>query len=302
MAEQLGRRTIDQALLFRAQQDRLKERLFTKAFATGKLPRGFSLSPGAARLRERPEILARAALIRHQAKGTQIAVDDIERATYQLSREQVIAQEITPETPAPGAVIRKGYATDVDAVILAVADCLRRKDLPELENPRVCEGHAAAHSYHRKFTVGINKGRDLLTVTKALATLANCIESRLEVVPHSNTWLGINVRFGLPGKQKWSENEDISRYKRTERRGTHSVDARTRSFDLDDIMEQVIVGPGGEFSIRTSPNWPARPLIQYFDKPARLVEIEIERGHVVKRLEFYLWRSSQPAARPKDLA
>jgi hypothetical protein len=301
MAEQLGRRTIDQAMLARAQQDRLRERLYTKTFAAGKLPRGFTLSPQAARLHGRPEVLARAALIRSQAKGKQISTSDIERSTYQLSREQEIAQAITPETPPPGAVIRKGYETDIDTVILAVADSLRRKDLPELANPRVCKGRPAQHSYYRKFTVGVKKGRDLRAVTKTLAALADCITTHLEVVPHSNTWLGINIQFWVPGKQQWSENEDISRYKRTERRGTHSVGAQTRSFDLDDIMEQIVVGPGGEFSVRTNPNWPPRPLIQYFDKPARLVEIEIEHGHAVKRLEFYLWRSSQPAARPRDL-
>jgi hypothetical protein len=80
------------------------------------------------------------------------------------------------------------------------------------------------------------------------------------------------------------------------------VDAQTRSFDLNDIMEQIRVGPGGEYTVRTSPNWPDRSLTDYFEKPSRLVEIEIKHGHVIKRIEFYLWRSSQPAASPKDLA
>jgi hypothetical protein len=300
-----GRRKVSQALLSQAQKDRLRERPYVKSFVAGETPRGFSLSSQAARLRAKPEVLARAALLRHQASGRagQITARDIERARGQLSVEQDIAEEIIPVAPPPGAVIRRGVDTDIDAVILAVADSIHEKPLPDLETPRVCSGQAARNGYFRKFTVGVRDGRNLAAVTKALATFVTCIETRLEVVPHSNTWLGLNVRFSLPGKQRWSENEDISRYKRTERRGTHSVDPYTKTHDLEDIFEQIVVGPGGEYSVRTDPKWAPRPLEQYFEKPARWIEIAIENGFIITRLDFYLWRGTQPDARPnpKDL-
>jgi hypothetical protein len=224
---------------------------------------------------------------------------DVQRASYELDRELEIAEQITPEAPEPGAVIRPGYETDVDAVIVAVAECVEKQNHPELQNPRVCPGQAGKYSYFRKFTVGIRNGQNLAAATSALAALANCIEHRLEVVPHSNTWLGVTATFGLPGNQRFSENEDISRYKRNERRGTYSVNPTTRSFDLNDVFEQIVVSRGGEYGVRTDPRWTPRPLSQYFEKPARMIEIQIQNGHVIKRLEFFLWRSSRPDATPK---